>query len=67
MIDPNCPARRVAVATFGTLPRPAVAQASSDISAKTGFALPRTTTQPANIADSGRIRFGAGFRLRSTI
>jgi hypothetical protein len=65
MADPICPTRRLDGETHRGLPRPKPMQGSSNIDPEDGFVLPRPIGRPSNITDTGRIKFGAGFRLRS--
>jgi hypothetical protein len=46
------------------LPRPELLRLSTISDTAVGVALPPASS-PANVADNGRISFGAGFRLRA--
>jgi hypothetical protein len=50
--------------TIADLPQPEPMCTDATASAEAGTALPRPAASLSNVTDSGRISFGAGFRLR---
>jgi hypothetical protein len=63
MTDSSCTPKRLPLPSVAALPDPELQRISSPSHGEIGAALPRPVSMLPNIADSGRICFGAGFRL----
>jgi hypothetical protein len=65
MTNSICALKRLLSDDMAGLPHPEPLRIPSISDAEAGASLPRPVSSPPNVADSGRISFGAGFRLRS--